>query len=244
MTPETSTTESQLLAFARDIKELYRLERERARDLERALSELRRSYLATMETLATLVEAKDEGTRHHLDRSRDLALALTRSVDPDLASRPEIEYGFRLHDIGKVAIPEHILSKRSALTPAEWAVMRTHPTIGAEVVRPLEFLGEAVDVIRFHHERWAGGGYPFGLRHSQIPKAARIFSVVDAYDAMTNDRPYRPAMAEDAAMQRIRLGAGTQFDPDIVAAFMELLSSAHGGRLDRDAERYPASATG
>jgi HD-GYP domain-containing protein (c-di-GMP phosphodiesterase class II) len=244
MTPESSATEGQLLAFARDIRELYRLERERARELEQALSELRRSYLATMETLATLVEAKDEGTRHHLDRSRDLALALTRAVDPGLADRPEIEYGFRLHDIGKVGIPEHILGKRSALTPAEWAVMRTHPTIGAEVVAPLEFLGEAVDVIRFHHEKYNGSGYPFGLERSQIPLAARIFSVVDAYDAMTNDRPYRHAMPAEAAVERIRQGAGTQFDPEIVAAFIDLLSAADGGPFGPETKTHPATVTG
>jgi HD-GYP domain-containing protein (c-di-GMP phosphodiesterase class II) len=241
MTPDVSAVDGQLLAFARDIRELYRLERERARELEQALSELRSSYLGTMESLATLVEAKDEGTRHHLDRSRDLALALTRKVDPDLARRPEIEYGFRLHDIGKVGIPEHILGKRSALTPAEWAVMRTHPRIGAEVVRPLKFLGEAVDVIRFHHERFDGSGYPFGLGGSQIPLAARIFSVVDAFDAMTNDRPYRQAMMADAAMERIRQGARSQFDPDIVAAFAELLSVAGPGGPGKV---YPESVAG
>ncbi|MGH2675516.1 MAG: HD-GYP domain-containing protein [Actinomycetota bacterium] len=224
--PDQEVVHGQLLAFARDLKSLYRQERERTQELEHALERLSDSYLATMESLAVLVEAKDEHTRRHLDRSRDLALELTRMVAPDLAERPEIGWGYRLHDIGKVAIAERILMKRGALTPSEWLEMRTHPEVGAQIVAPLRFLGDAVLVIRHHHERYDGSGYPHGLRGKTIPVPARIFSVVDAYDAITNDRPYRQARSPEAAVEEIVRRAGTQFDPEVVDAFVRMLERA------------------
>lgn len=217
---EIDAVRGQLLAFAKDIRELYRQERERARDLEQALNELGDSYLATMETLAFLVEAKDVGTRQHLDRTQHYALALTRIIDPALAERPEIAHGFLLHDIGKVGISERILAKRGPLTAKEWAEMRTHPLLGAQIVNPIRFLGDAVDVIRFHHERFDGTGYPHGLRGDQIPLLARIFSVVDAFDAITSERPYRPARSEEQAVEEIVRSSGSHFDPEVVEAFL------------------------
>ena len=218
----------QLLAFARDLKDLYRQERDRTRELEDALERLGESYLATMESLAVMVEAKDENTRRHLDRTRDLALALTRLVAPELAERREIGWGFRLHDIGKVAIAERVLLKRGALTATEWSEMRTHPEVGALIVAPLRFLGDAVEIIRHHHERFDGSGYPYGLRGEDIPLAARIFSVVDAFDAMTNDRPYRLARPQDEALVEIAQRGGTQFDPGVVEAFVEMMEHEDG----------------
>jgi HD-GYP domain-containing protein (c-di-GMP phosphodiesterase class II) len=215
--------QGQLLAFARDLKDLYRQERDRSRELEDALERLSDSYLATMESLAVMVEAKDENTRQHLDRTRDLAVALTGIVAPELAERREMGWGYRLHDIGKVAIAERILLKRGALTSSEWSEMRTHPEVGALIVAPLPFLGDAVDVIRHHHERFDGTGYPYGMRGEDIPLPARIFSVVDAFDAMTHDRPYRRARPPDEALVEIAQRSGTQFDPGVVEAFVGMI---------------------
>ena len=215
----------QLVEFARDIRELYRRERERSRDLERTVDELHDAYFSTMETLAALVEAKDVGTRRHLDRTRDVAMALARVIAPELADRPETQHGFLLHDIGKVAIPEAILTKPGALTPSEWAVMRSHPLIGAQIVTPIKMLGASIEVVRFHHERYDGSGYPYGLGGDRIPLAARIFAVADAFDAMTNNRPYRPARSPAAAVEEIVRCSGSQFDPEVVEAFVLVMGA-------------------
>lgn len=233
---EIDAVRGQLMAFAKDIRELYRQERERSRDLQEALNDLSQSYLATMETLAFLVEAKDVGTRQHLDRTQHYALALTRIIDPELAARPETAHGFLLHDIGKVGISERILAKRGPLTAKEWAEMRTHPLVGAQIVNPIRFLGDAVDVIRFHHERFDGAGYPHGLRGEQIPLVARIFSVVDAFDAITSERPYRSASPTEQALEEIVRSSGSHFDPEVVEAFLILAEDSLTPRLAGVAE--------
>jgi HD-GYP domain-containing protein (c-di-GMP phosphodiesterase class II) len=221
--PETPALHAQLVVFARELGELYALERQRSRDLERALGSLEDTYLATMTSLAQVVEAKDETTRGHLDRTTKYGVALAERIDPELAARPELAHGFFLHDIGKVGIPEHILCKAGPLDDDEWGVMRSHPMIGASIVEPIRFLSGAVEVIRHHHERIDGRGYPEGLKGDQIPLAARIFSVADSFDAMTTDRPYRDALAVDRALTEIRGGAGTQFDPEVVEEFLILM---------------------
>lgn len=227
---ELARARAQLLKFARDIRELYRKERTRTKELEQAMEQLNDSYFSTMETLAFLIEAKDAGTRRHLDRTRDLAMALTAIVDPDLAARPETKHGFLLHDIGKIGIPERILTKAGPLSPSEWDVMRTHPLIGAHIVTPIRLLGDSVDVVKFHHERFDGDGYPHGMKGTDIPLVARIFSIVDAFDAITTDRPYRRAQTPEEALEEIKRYAGSQFDPEIVEAF-SLLAEADGTLL-------------
>ncbi|MCW2991186.1 MAG: hypothetical protein JWM73_1780, partial [Solirubrobacterales bacterium] len=136
-----------------------------------------------------------------------------------LADDPEIEFGFLLHDVGKVAVPDAILFKPEPLNVPERNVMEKHSEIGWEILRDIDFLGDAKLVVRHHHERWDGDGYPDGLAGEDIPLAARVFSVADTFDALTTDRPYRPAMAIARAREIIAAESGTQFDPAAVEAF-------------------------
>jgi HD-GYP domain-containing protein (c-di-GMP phosphodiesterase class II) len=212
----------QLLAFARDLNEVYRRERSRARQLETALEELHESYLATIRMLATVVEAKDARTRAHLDRAHLYAVALAQRVDPALAEDPGLKYGSLLHDVGKIGVPEQILGKSGALTREEWEIVKTHPLVGGQICAPVKFLHTAIPLIEGHHERWDGHGYPRGLKGEEIPLAARIFSIVDAFDAMTSDRPYRTPLSFEQAVSEIAKQGGAQFDPRVVAVFVEM----------------------
>ena len=219
--PELPALQAQLSVFAREVGTLYAAERSRSKELEQALDELQATYVATMTSFATVVEAKDRTTAGHLDRTARLGMALAHAVDPELAARPETSYGFFLHDIGKVGIPEHILCKPAALDASEWLVMREHPTIGAHIVAPIHFLEGAVDIVRSHHERWDGAGYPQGLKAESIPMGSRILAVVDAWESMTTARPWRAALPQDEAIAELRREAGKQFDGDVVEAHLE-----------------------
>jgi ribonuclease P protein subunit RPR2 len=145
-------------------------------------------------------------------------MELARAVGLSLEESPQIEFGFLLHDIGKVAVPDAILFKTSELTEEEYALIAQHPVVGAEILRDVDFLGEGKLVVRHHHERWDGTGYPDGLAGDEIPLAARVFSVADTLDALTTDRPYRPASGWTEARDEIHRFSGLQFDPDVVAA--------------------------
>ena len=221
--PEMPAVHEQLIVFARELGELYRLERTRSAELEKVLESLQDTYIATMKSLAQVIEAKDRTTRGHLDRTQAYGMALARRVDPELVRTPTLGYGFFLHDIGKVGIPEHILCKAGPLSVDEWTVMRNHPIIGAQIVAPITFLTETVELIRHHHERFDGEGYPDRLKGEEIPLAARVFSVADSFDAMTSDRPYRGSIGVERALAEIRGGAGTQFDPDVVRVFVQMV---------------------
>jgi HD-GYP domain-containing protein (c-di-GMP phosphodiesterase class II) len=222
---ELERTRSQLLVFARDMSAVYQRKREQELRLGRLMEDLKTDYLSIVETLALVVEAKDRYTANHLERTRKYGIALTREIDPDLLT-PQLQYGFLLHDVGKIGIPEAILTKGGPLSVEETTIMRTHPLIGVQIVGPMHRILDrrTVEIIRHHHERFDGQGYPDGLKGDAIPLSARIFGVVDAFDAMTTHRPYRGALPFEEALERLRAGAGSQFDPDVVAAFEMLLA--------------------
>lgn len=216
------TTLRQLEAYALDIRTTFSAEKQRAEELALALDELERTYLATVRGMAVAVEAKDEYTGGHISRVTTYGLMMMRLVAPEEAADPQYEYGFLLHDIGKLAIPDAILTKDGPLTDAEWVVMRSHVEIGGRILASIPFLESAREIVLAHHERWDGGGYPRGLSHDEIPLGARVFPLADAFDAMRSDRPYRKALPLDVALEEIRKGAGTQFWPDAVDAFLSL----------------------
>ncbi|MBI2167967.1 MAG: response regulator [Actinobacteria bacterium] len=213
--------ERQLLIAAEELSDSMRRERERSARLEETLDELRHAYLETVRSLAYVVESKDAYTGQHLERCRVYGMALLREMRLDQELR-EAEYGFLLHDAGKVGVSERILNKPGPLTATEWRIMRTHPLIGYQMVGGIPFLRAAAEVVRYHHEMFDGSGYPEGLRGAGIPLAARVFSIVDAFDAMTTDRPYREAFPLEQAASELEKMAGTQFDPEIVEVFVPM----------------------
>jgi putative two-component system response regulator len=190
-----------------------------------ALQALHASYRTTVSALAAALELRDDQTGAHASRVAELALQLAHRVAPELAHDPELEYGFLLHDIGKIGVPDAILLKPAGLDPGEFEQMKRHASLGKQILADIPYLnGIAADIAAAHHERWDGTGYPHRLRGIQIPLAARIFSVIDTFDAITNDRPYRRAQTVAQALTEIQSGSGTQFDPHVVEAFVELLS--------------------
>jgi response regulator RpfG family c-di-GMP phosphodiesterase len=189
-----------------------------------AMSDKRDRDLATIQALAAAVEARDYGTGRHLRRVTDLACSCMEKIDAELAGNEELSFGFLLHDVGKIGIPDSVLKKPGPLDDREWASMRQHPEIGVRIVDPIGFSPVATDVILCHHERWDGSGYPHGLAGDEIPITARAFSVADAFDAMTSDRPYRGAMPREEAKAVIRLDRGHRFDPEVVDAFFEVVA--------------------
>jgi HD-GYP domain-containing protein (c-di-GMP phosphodiesterase class II) len=214
---EAAARQRQLEHYAADLREIFKQERNRAQ-------ELRRSYKATVLALANAVEARDAYTGRHAQRVAAYGLRIAHAAGLDVD--PEVEFGFLLHDVGKVAVPDAILFKPGPLSEEERALMVRHPQIGSEILRHIEFLDEAKVVVLHHHERWDGEGYPDGLSGEAIPLQARVFAVADALDALTTDRPYRAAVGWAEARQVIRAESGTQFDPAIVAAYETLPDEA------------------
>jgi len=209
---ESADKERQLERYAADLRETFKQERARSQQLHS-------SYMATVRALSNAVEARDAYTGKHAERVAAYGIEIAQAIGLRLADGGALEFGFLLHDIGKVAIPDAILYKPAKLTEKEWELMAQHPEIGSQIVRDIDFLGDATKVVRSHHERWDGSGYPDGLAGEEIPLAARVFSVADVLDALTTDRPYRPASTLEVARKMIVEGSGSQFDPRVVDAF-------------------------
>jgi len=212
--------EQELLLYARDLRHLLEIERSQRQALEA-------SYLETVTALAVALDTKDSGTRQHSQRVQRYADALLDAVSPGLKrDDPSFEYGFLLHDIGKIGIPDAILQKPGPLTRAERRRMETHTVLGEQMLQGVAVLqGAGLSVVRSHHERWDGKGYPDGLSDGEISLGARIFAVADALDAMTSHRPYRRALPWREARAEIVAQSGTQFDPAVVEAFCDTESA-------------------
>jgi len=206
-----------ILALERSILQIE--SQHQAKTIELAYEELELAYDNTLAALISALDARDRETEGHSSRVSKLACLLGTELGLNSTSLKTLERGSLLHDIGKIGISDTILHKPAPLTEDEWDIMHTHPDIGARIVESIPFLQESLPIIRYHHERWDGSGYPVGLSGKDIPFQARIFTVTDAFDALTSDRPYRKHIPDREALQYLREQAGILFDPEIVAAF-------------------------
>jgi putative nucleotidyltransferase with HDIG domain len=198
----------------------------RSTDQIEHLAKVNRVYVGAIEALTRAVDAKDEVTHDHTRRVQDRAVALARALDVgDDSEIQAIKAASLLHDVGKLAIPEHILNKPGRLTPAEYDIMKRHAPIGADILSVIGFPFEVAPIVRHHHENWDGSGYPDGLAGDAIPVGSRILAVVDCFDALTSDRPYRPKMADREALQILSDRRGTMYDPHVIDTFFTLFGS-------------------
>ena len=242
---------AQALAYARDLRALYEVSRAREEEANRAHDKLRaayqqalayavdlrkshrqmqRSVLQSLLGLANALEAKDEYTRGHSERVAGLAQRLALAAGLGIAEAKTIAEAGLLHDLGKIAVPKHILRKQGPLTDEEWIAMRRHPLTGAQIVAPLEFFADAALIVRHHHERHDGSGYPDGLKGNGIPVGARIVAIADVYDALTSERPYRRKLARAEAVQIMRDDAGLTLEPRLTELFLDLVIDAPADR--------------
>jgi putative nucleotidyltransferase with HDIG domain len=179
---------------------------------------LEQAFTTTLTVLCSAVEANDAYTAAHEQDVAALAAAVAAELELPISEQRAVQYAALTHDVGKIAVPSQILNKRGPLDAGEWQIMRGHAAIGSELLRQIPFFAAVHPMVRSHHERWDGGGYPDGLAGEQIPLESRIILVADAFEAITADRPYRMHRSADAAMVELERNAGTQFDRDCVAA--------------------------
>ena len=201
----------------------YRIYFERINAKTREAEEMSRLHLATVEALATAIDAKDQTTHFHVRRVQIYAKGLGKLLHLSDVEIAALDAGALLHDVGKLAVPDHILNKPGTLTPAEFEKTKIHTVVGAEILGRVNFPYPVLPIVRHHHERWDGKGYPDGLKEEQIPITARIMSVIDCFDSIREDRPFRPGMSREDAIELLCGDAGTQFDPRIVDLFVEHL---------------------
>jgi PAS domain S-box-containing protein len=191
-------------------------------DLQRTNTDLIMAYDATIEGWARTLELRDRDTSGHTGRVTELTVSLARRMGIREAHLIHVRRGALMHDIGKISIPDSILHKPGPLTPEEWEIMRTHPVTAFELLASIAYLRPAIDIPYGHHEKWDGSGYPRGLAQEQIPLPARVFAVIDVWDALRSDRPYRKAWPDEAVHEYLRAGSGSHFDPAVLVAFFEL----------------------
>jgi putative nucleotidyltransferase with HDIG domain len=202
----------------------YRESSSRAEEADRHVQDVEHLYRASVEMLAIAVDAKDQVTHGHIRRVQRHTLAIAAAVGvTDPRELKAIEAGALLHDIGKLAVPDYILNKPTSLTPAEFELIKKHPSMGARILTAVEFPYPIVPIVRHHHEQWDGRGYPDGLVGTEIPLGARILAVVDCFDALTSDRPYRPRLSDDQAIAILRSRKGTFYDPTVVERMIALI---------------------
>jgi putative nucleotidyltransferase with HDIG domain len=210
---------------ARLFEDLQRSNRELEKSnfkLEAANLELKIAYEATLNGWVHALDLRDKETEGHTQRVTILTERLAQVMGVEGDQLLHIRRGALLHDIGKMAIPDGILLKQGKLTDEERILIQEHPTIAYKMLRPIEFLLPAINIPYCHHEKWDGTGYPLGLKREEIPFDARIFAVIDVWDALTSNRPYRQAFPQDEVRQRIKADSGRHFDPRVVEAFLEM----------------------
>jgi HD-GYP domain-containing protein (c-di-GMP phosphodiesterase class II) len=234
------TTDASRRLGKRELKLLAELAEVGAVSLENAdiREQLDQSVQAGVEAMALAVDLHDSYTAHHSEKVVGLACKVGRRLGLDPAALIELEFAARLHDLGKIGVPDRILQKPGKLASTEWEVMHQHPIWGEEILKRIPGLANVARIVRAEHERWDGGGYPDGLRGEEIPLLSRIIFACDAYHAMTSDRPYRPALSPEVAEVELMASAGSQFDPAVVAALLEALAVVDG--TDPQGQSAPA----
>jgi putative two-component system response regulator len=217
---------NELRARVRTILRLnrYRKLRDEHASLEKALHELQLTYDKTIEGWVQALDIRDHETEGHTQRVTKMTIRLAKTMGFDDDQVNHIRRGALLHDIGKLSVPDAILCKPGKLTEEEWEIMRLHPTYAYEWLHSIEYLQPAIDIPHYHHEKWDGNGYPCGLRGEEIPLTARIFAVVDVWDALSSNRYYRDAWPKDKVFQHIQEQSGKHFDPQVVEEFIQILS--------------------
>lgn len=198
---------------------------ERTLELREANIKLSLTYDATLEGWARALYLRHKETEEHTQRVIDMTLRLASSLGFSKEELVHVRRGALLHDIGKIGIPDKVLLKPGPFSEEEWIIMQQHPTLAYKLLFPIEHLRPSIDIPYRHHEKWDGSGYPDGLKGEQIPLAARVFAVVDVWDALGSDRPYRKAWNQDKVLAYLRDHAGVHFDPNIVNAFLEVLET-------------------
>jgi putative two-component system response regulator len=202
----------------------YRKSLQQQDEIQRAHNELQDAYEETLKGWVRALDARDTETELHSRRVTLLTKSVARQAGIADQDVEDVRRGALLHDIGKIAVPDHILRKPGPLTDAEWVIMRTHPKAAYDILKPIKHLANSLDIPYCHHERWDGAGYPRGLKGDAIPLSARIFAVIDVWDALLSDRPYRKAWEREKVIEHIRENSGTHFDPVLADLFLKMMS--------------------